>query len=89
MYQLSALHSSDRVKKLSVQAPFSTYLQLEHGVLVGDLNEGIVAAAALVCHAGQVGVALLSILTHRQGVIVGIGGEEVLRVVVGVNNDLA
>jgi hypothetical protein len=39
--------------------------------------------------AGQVGVALLRVLAHHQAVIVGVGGEEVLRVVVGVDDDLA
>mmetsp|Transcript_12955 Transcript_12955/g.36409 ORF Transcript_12955/g.36409 Transcript_12955/m.36409 type:complete len:306 (+) Transcript_12955:758-1675(+) len=64
-------------------------LQLEQGVVVGALHEGIVAHAALVGHAGEVRVALLAVLAHRQRVVVGVGGEEVLRVVVGVDDDLA
>jgi hypothetical protein len=40
-------------------------LQLEQAVLAGALDEGVVAVAALVRHAGQRRVAFLHILTHH------------------------
>ena len=66
-----------------------THLQLEHRILVGYVDERVVAVAALVRHACQVGVALLRVLADRERVVVGVGGEEMLRVVVGVDDDLA
>mmetsp|Transcript_18521 Transcript_18521/g.52004 ORF Transcript_18521/g.52004 Transcript_18521/m.52004 type:complete len:364 (-) Transcript_18521:2397-3488(-) len=64
-------------------------LQLEHGVLGGALDEGIVARAALVSHASQVWIPPLRVLADHEGVVEGVGAEEVLGVVVGVDDDLA
>ena len=57
-------------------------------VAVGALYQGIITVASLVSNARQVGVPLLRVLAHHQGVIVGVGGQEVLWVVVAVNDDL-
>ena len=64
-------------------------LHLEEGVAVGAVDERVVAGAALVGDAGQVGVALLAVLADHGGVVVGVGGQEVLGVVVAVHDDLA
>ena len=64
-------------------------LALEQGVAVGAVDKGIVTLAALVRHAGKVGVPLLAVLAHNEAVVVGVGGQEVLGIVVGVHNDLA
>jgi len=57
-------------------------------VAVGAVHQGVVTVASLVCNACQVGVPLLRVLAHHQGVIVGVGGQEVFWVVVAVNDDL-
>ncbi len=57
-------------------------------VAVGAVHQGVVTVASLVSDACQVGVSLLRVLAHHQGVIVGVGGQEVLWVVVAVNDDL-
>ena len=62
---------------------------LEQGVAIGAVHKRVVAGAALVRDAGQVGVALLTVLADHGAVIVGVGGQEVLGVVVAVHNDLA
>ncbi len=64
-------------------------LDLEQGVPVGAVDKGVIALAALVGHAGQVGVPLLAVLAHHCAVVVGVCGQEVLRVVVAVHDDLA
>ena len=64
-------------------------LELEQGVLVGDLDELEVAVAALVSDAREVGVPLLAVLADNLGVVVLVGGEEVLGVGVGVDEDHA
>ncbi len=56
-------------------------------VAVGAVHQGVVTVASLVSDACQVGVSLLRVLAHHQGVIVGVGGQEVLWVVVAVNDD--
>ena len=92
------MHMGDSIRRpasgIGVQVsrcplPHSDHLQLEHGVLVGDVNERVIAVAPLVGHAGEVGVTLLRVLADSQRVVERVGGEEVLRVVVGVNDDLA
>ena len=55
---------------------------------VGTVDQGIIAVASLVGNTSQVGVPLLGVLAHYQGVIVGVGGQEVLWVVVAVYDDL-
>ena len=56
---------------------------------VSAVHEGVVAGAALVGDAGQVGVAFLAVLADHGAVVVGVGGQEVLGVVVAVHDDLA
>lgn len=56
---------------------------------VGAVNQGVIAVAPLIGNTGQVGVPLLRVLAHHQGIIVGVGSQEVLWVVVAVYNDLA
>ena len=57
-------------------------------VAVGAVHQGVITVASLVSDACQVGVPLLRVLAHHQGVRVGVGGQEVLWVVVAVNDDL-
>lgn len=57
-------------------------------VTVGAVDQGVIAVASLIGNTSQVGVPLLGVLAHYQGVIVGVGGQEVLRVVVAVYDDL-
>ena len=64
-------------------------LHLEQRVLVRHLHELDVALASLVRHARQVWVALLAILAHHLAVVVLVGGQEVLRVRVAVDEDHA
>ena len=56
---------------------------------VGAVHQGIITVAPLVCNTGQVGVPLLRVLAHHQGVIVWVGGQEVFWVVVAVYDDLS
>jgi len=55
-------------------------LRLKQRVGRRAAHELVVALAATVGHAGQVRVALLAVLADGAGVVVGVGGEEVLRV---------
>ena len=64
-------------------------LELEQRVFVGDLHQLDVAVAALVRHAREVGIPLLAVLTHNLGVVVLVGGQEVLGVGIGVDEDHA
>mmetsp|Transcript_10474 Transcript_10474/g.36145 ORF Transcript_10474/g.36145 Transcript_10474/m.36145 type:complete len:1393 (-) Transcript_10474:82-4260(-) len=64
-------------------------LDLEHGVLVGAVHESIIALPALVGHAGKVWIPLLTVLSDNRAVVVGVGCQEVLRVVVRVDDDLS
>lgn len=64
-------------------------LNLEEAVPVGAVDKRIVAVPPLVCGARQVGVPLLTVLANHQRVIVGVGGQEVLWVVVGIDDDFA
>ena len=56
---------------------------------VGAVDKGIIALAPLVGHAGQVGIPLFAVFAHHRAVVVGVGGQEVLWVVVTVHDDLA
>ena len=64
-------------------------LQLEQAVAGGDVAELDVAAPLFVRHARQVGVALLAVAAQHQRLVVLVGQQEVLRVVVAVDDDLA
>ena len=57
-------------------------------VAVGAVHQGVVTVAPLVRNTSQVGVPLLRVLAHHQGVIVGVGSQEVLWVVVAVYDNL-
>ncbi|PNY29194.1 Uncharacterized protein TCAP_00893 [Tolypocladium capitatum] len=63
-------------------------LRAVHGVLVGDVDQLQVVLALGVGNIGQVGVALLAVLAHGQGVILVVLFEELFRVVVRVDVDL-
>jgi hypothetical protein len=67
-----------------------TSLKSVKSVLVGDLDELVVAVTpgALVSSVGEMGIALLAILSDNLGVVELIVDQEVLRVIVGVNDDL-
>mmetsp|Transcript_27639 Transcript_27639/g.51031 ORF Transcript_27639/g.51031 Transcript_27639/m.51031 type:complete len:275 (-) Transcript_27639:2660-3484(-) len=64
-------------------------LQLEHGVLVRAFDQGIIALPTAVRDTSQIGVAALGVFSDNQRVIHWIGGEEMLGVVVGIDDDLA
>ena len=64
-------------------------LQLEEGVAVGAVDELIIALATFERDACEVRVALLAVLADNNCVVVRILLQEVLRVVICVNEDLA
>ena len=66
-----------------------TCLQLEEGVAVGAVNELIIALATFERNACEVRVSLLAVLTDNNCVVVRVLLQEVLRVVVCVDEDLA
>mmetsp|Transcript_5703 Transcript_5703/g.10239 ORF Transcript_5703/g.10239 Transcript_5703/m.10239 type:complete len:275 (+) Transcript_5703:1294-2118(+) len=64
-------------------------LQLEQGVVIRARDERVVAQAALIRHTRHVRVALFTVLAHGEGVVVGVSRQEVLRVVIGIDDNLA
>ena len=64
-------------------------LRLEQRVAIGAIYQSLVASAALVGHTCKVGVALLAVLAHCQRIIIRVCSQEVLRIVVGVYDNLA
>jgi hypothetical protein len=62
-------------------------LQLEQRIFICDINKLFITLSSPVCHNCQGRITLLTILTHNTRIIVGVGGEEVLWIVVAVNDD--
>jgi hypothetical protein len=66
-----------------------TGLSLEHGVLVGDVDELKVVLALGVTDDRQIGIALFAVFTDYKGVILVVLLQELLGIVVRVNVDLS
>lgn len=67
---------------------FVPSLKLEKRVPPCDVHKLIVALATPISYDRQSGVPLLTILAHHTRVVERIGGQELLRVVVGVDGNL-